>query len=63
MKTVIVVTGLELGWDCIVGVFKDEEALLNSWLFEEYEPEDRPKDIKEMCEIQNYMVFTQDVEE
>ena len=22
-KTVYVVTGLELGWDCVVGVFKD----------------------------------------
>lgn len=25
-KTVYVVTGLELGWDCVVGVFKDVDV-------------------------------------
>ena len=32
MSTVIVITNVEMGWDCIVGVYKDEEAVLKDWL-------------------------------
>lgn len=38
MTDVIVVTGLDLEWDCIVGVFASEEAVLNSWLAEAKPP-------------------------
>ena len=32
MSSVIVVTNAEMGWDCIVGVYKDEEAVLKDRL-------------------------------
>lgn len=28
-KLVYVLTGTELGWDCVIGVFKSEEGLLD----------------------------------
>lgn len=34
--TVIVVTNVDLGWDCVVGVFDNEQSLLNSDLNEDY---------------------------
>ena len=37
MVEVIVVTSSELGWDCVVGVFKDEESFLSSDLNTEEE--------------------------
>lgn len=36
-KEVIVITGLYLGWDCVVGVFSSEQAVLDSWLNQELE--------------------------
>ena len=34
-KQVIVVTNPELGWDCVVGVFSSEQAVLDSWMNQE----------------------------
>jgi len=31
-KRLIVITGLELGWDCVVGVFDSPQAVLDSWI-------------------------------
>ena len=45
MSNVIVVLGTELGWDCVVGVFADVEAIRESWLFEEEESGRGPEGI------------------
>jgi hypothetical protein len=34
-RRVLVVTGLHLGWDCVVGVFASEQAILDSWMNQE----------------------------
>lgn len=31
-RRVLVVTGLHPSWDCVVGVFASEQAILDSWM-------------------------------
>lgn len=31
MSTVIVVTNVEMGWDCVIGVYASEKALLDNF--------------------------------
>lgn len=42
---VIVVTNPYGGWNCVVGVFADAEALRDSWLFEEEDNQRGPEGI------------------
>jgi hypothetical protein len=37
LNEVIVITGVNLGWDCVVGVFESKQAVLDSWLNQEDE--------------------------
>lgn len=50
-KSLIVITGVELGWDCVLGVYSGEEAVLDSWLNQELEPPFT--DFKELVESFN----------
>ena len=55
MKKVFVLTGNDLGWDCVVGVYSSEEKLLKS--FEEHEF----SDIEEMKKEYPSFIITETV--
>lgn len=49
-KLVYVLTGTELGWDCVIGVFKSEEGLL-AYINEDLDtPVNSIDDIESVCD-------------
>lgn len=61
-KRVIVVTNTELGGDCVVGVFANEEAIVNSFLNEDEEYssyKEMETDLRDIC----YVFHTQTIME
>lgn len=59
---VVVVTNVEYGWDCIVGVYANEEVAIKTILEDRGEVSDKPlSEVKKIFTDEGYCFFNREV--